>query len=233
MKSSAKTATLKNGGTATLTGITISETGATSSFAESNTCATTLAAGASCTFTVTFDPSAAVAKTLTVTIKDSVGTQTLEASGTGVAGGTIAFNPTSIAFGNETVGVKSAAKTTTLTNNTGVAVTGVAVSLTGATSSFTETNNCGTTLANGASCTFTVTFDPNGAEAKTLTISVKDSAGTQTLVASGTGVAATGSVVFNPTSIAFGNQTVGVKSAAKTTTLTNNTAAAVTGCRYR
>ena len=34
----------------------------------------------------------------------------------------------------------------------------------------------------------TVTFDPNGAVAKTFTISVKDSAGTQTLEATGTGV---------------------------------------------
>ena len=229
VKSAAKTATLKNGGTATLTGITITTSGATSSFTETNTCSTTLAAGASCTFTVTFDPSAAVAKTLTVTIKDSVGTQTLTATGTGVAGGTIAFNPTSLAFGNQTVGVKSAAKTATLTNSTGVSVTGITISTSGATTSFTETNTCGTSLSNGASCTFTVAFDPSGAVAKTLTISVKDSAGTQSLEASGTGVASSGSVSFNPTSLAFGNQTVGVKSAAKTATLTNTTGAAVTG----
>jgi subtilase family serine protease len=230
VKSAAKTATLKNGGTATLTGITISESGATSSFAETNTCGTSLSAGASCTFTVTFDPSAAAYKTLTVTIKDSVGTQTLMATGTGVAaGGTIAFNPTSLAFGNQTVGVKSAAKTATLTNNTGAPVTGIAITTSGATSSFAETNTCGTSLANGASCTFSVTFDPNGAVAKTLTITVKDSAGTQTLEASGTGVAASGTIAFNPTSLAFGNQTVGVKSAAKTATLTNKTGATVTG----
>jgi subtilase family serine protease len=230
VKSAAKTATLKNGGTATLTGIAITQTGATSSFTETNTCSTTLAAGASCTFTVTFDPSAAIAKTLTVTIKDSVGTQTLEATGTGVASsGSVAFTPTSLPFGNQTVGVKSAAKTTVLKNTTGVTVTGLTISTSGATSSFAETNNCTSTLANNASCTFTLTFDPSGAVAKTLTITAKDSAGAQTLVASGTGVAAGGTIAFSPSTLAFGNETVGVKSAAKTATLTNNTAAAVTG----
>jgi len=187
--SAAKTATLSNSTGATVTGIAITEAGATSSFIEKNSCGTTLANGATCTFTFTFDPSAAVYKTLTVTIEDSVGTQTLEATGTGVAAGSITLSPTTLAFGNQTVGVKSAAKAVTVENTSATTVTVTGVTATGASSSFTQTNNCGTSIAASGSCTIEVTFDPDGAVAKTATFTLSDSAGTQTFTTSGTGVA--------------------------------------------
>jgi hypothetical protein len=221
VKSAAMTATLSNTGSVAVTGIAIATSGATSSFAETNTCGTSLAVSASCTFSITFDPNAAVAKTFTVTVTDNAGTQTLEATGTGVASGSVTVNPATIAFGNQTVGVKSAPKASVLTNGTGAAVTGISISTSGATSSFAQTNNCGTSLAAGASCTFSVTFDPNAAVAKTFTITIKDSAGTQTIEATGTGVAASG-VTIAPSTVVFGNQTVGETSSPKSATLTNN-----------
>ncbi len=230
VKSAAKTSTLTNTGTATLSISSIATSGNTQSFSETNTCGTSLAAGASCTFSVTFDPNGALAKSMTITIKDSAGTQTITATGTGVTGsGTVNVNPSSLSFGNQTVGVKSAAKTSILTNGTASTVTGIAISTSGNTQSFSESNNCGSTLAADATCTFTVTFDPNGALAKSMTITIKDSAGTQTITSTGTGVTGSGTVNVNPSSLAFGNQTVGVKSAAKTSTLTNGTASTVTG----
>jgi subtilase family serine protease len=227
VKSAAKTSTLTNSTGATISISSIALSGATSSFAETNNCGVSLAASATCTFSVTFDPNGAVAKTLTITITDAAGTQTIEATGTGVAAGNVTVSPATIAFGNQTVGVKSGTKTSTLTNGSGSAITISSIALSGATSSFAETNNCGSSLASGATCTFSVTFDPNGAVAKTFTITITDTAGTQTIEATGTGVVASG-VTVSPATLAFGNQTVGVKSAAKTSTLTNGTSSAIT-----
>jgi Pro-kumamolisin, activation domain/Abnormal spindle-like microcephaly-assoc'd, ASPM-SPD-2-Hydin len=230
VRSAAKTVTLTNTGTATLSSIAIVPSGNTSSFSETNNCPASLNQNASCTISVTFDPNGALAKSLTVTITDNAGTQTITATGTGVAsGGSVAVSPSSLSFGDQTVGVKSAAKTATLTNSTSSSVTGVTITTSGNTSSFTQTNNCPTTLDAGKSCTFSVTFDPNGAVAKSMTITIKDSAGTQTVTSTGNGVAAGGSVSVSPSSLSFGNQTIGVKSAAKTATLTNGTSSNVTG----
>ncbi|MGD0303283.1 MAG: protease pro-enzyme activation domain-containing protein [Candidatus Acidiferrales bacterium] len=189
VKSAAQTSTLTNTGNATLTISSIATSGNTQSFSETNNCGSTLAAGATCTFSVTFDPNGALPKSMTITITDTAGTQTITSTGTGVAAsGTVNVNPSSLSFGNQTVGVKSAAQTSVLTNGTSSTVTGIAITTSGNTLSFSETNNCGSTLAAGATCTFSITFDPNGALPKSMTITIQDSAGTQTITSTGTGV---------------------------------------------
>jgi hypothetical protein len=185
--SSAKTSTLTNNTSGAVTISSIASTGATSSFQAKNNCPASLAKGASCTFTITFDPSAAVYKTLTITIKDTPGTQTLTATGTGVSGVTV--SPASLSFGNQTVGVKSSPKAVTVKNTGTGSASFSGITASGATSSFTETNNCPNPIAAGASCTVEITFDPNGAVAKTATFSLTDATGTQSINVSGTGVA--------------------------------------------
>jgi phosphatidylserine/phosphatidylglycerophosphate/cardiolipin synthase-like enzyme len=68
----------------TLSSITLGGTNP-SSFAETNTCGLTLAAGASCTLSVTFTPAAAVSYSATITIADSAAgsPQTISLSGSG------------------------------------------------------------------------------------------------------------------------------------------------------
>ncbi len=86
--SAAQTATLSNTGNAALaiTGITITGTNA-SSFAETNTCGASVAAGSSCTISVTFAPASAATLTATVSVADNASgsPQTLALSGTGTA----------------------------------------------------------------------------------------------------------------------------------------------------
>ncbi len=228
VKSAAKTATLTNGTSAAVTGITITTSGNTSSFSQTNNCTSSLGVGGNCVFSVTFDPNGAVAKSMTITIASSAGTLTITSTGTGVtSSSSLTVSPSTLAFGNQTVGVKSAAKTATLTNNSSSAVTGIAISTSGNTSSFSQTNNCTSSLGVGGSCVFSVTFDPNGAVAKSMTITIASSAGTLTVTSTGTGVA--GPVTVSPSTLAFGNQTVGVKSAPKTASLINETASTLTG----
>ncbi|HEY0703402.1 MAG TPA: choice-of-anchor D domain-containing protein [Candidatus Acidoferrales bacterium] len=228
VKSAAKPITVKNTSTTAITISSITVTGAnTVSFAQTNNCPASLAASASCTINVTLDPTGTGARSASITVVDTVGTQVVTLTGTGVAGSaTISVTPTSIAFGNQTVGVKSAAKPITVKNTSAAAITISSITVTGAnTVSFAQTNNCPASLAASASCTINVTLDPTGTGARSASITVVDSVGTQVVTLTGTGIAAP--LTISPTSLAFGNQTVGVKSAAKPITVKNTSAAAI------
>jgi hypothetical protein len=87
--------------------------------------------------------------------------------------------------------------TFTLTNNTGVTITGVAISFTGANAGdFSNTTSCVTTLASSASCQIFVTFRPTatGTRTATLTVSDSDASSPQTSSLSGTAIPS----VINP-----------------------------------
>src|SRR5207249_1982468 len=98
--SPAKTVTLTNVGTTTLTitGIAITGTNA-GDFAQTHTCGTSLAAGASCSISVAFKPTASGTRTAAVSVSDSAAgsPQTVALSGTGVA-------PTCIPIGDPCFG---------------------------------------------------------------------------------------------------------------------------------
>jgi len=86
--SSAQGITLKNSGTAALTINNIAVGGTNpGDFAQTNTCGGSVAAGASCSISVTFAPTAAGARSASVTISDNApgSPQTLSLSGTGVS----------------------------------------------------------------------------------------------------------------------------------------------------
>ena len=146
-----------------------------------------MAANSSCTINVTFTPSAAGARTATLTVTDSAGTQSSTLSGTGVVGN-VTLTPSSLSFGNQGVGTTSGSQPVTLTNSWYPAVTGLSVAVTGTNAGdFAQGNNCGTTLAGSSSCTINVTFTPSALGARTATVTVTDSAGTQSSSLSGTG----------------------------------------------
>ena len=224
--SAASTVTLANTGSASLDVTAL--TAAAAPFARAGgTCATTLpitlAAGANCTLTYTFAPSATVASNQTLTVTaNAPGSGTIVLSGTGVQGN-LTITPTTLPFGNQAVGTTSGASTVTLAN-TGSAALDV-TALTAATAPFARAGGtCATTLpitiAAGANCTLTFTFAPSAAVASNQTLTVTANApGSGTITLSGTGVQ--GNLTINPASVPFGNQAVGTTSAASTVTLAN------------
>jgi len=159
----------------------------------SNTCGTSIAAGASCTISVTFTPSApASAETATMDITDGDvnSPQHVSLNGTGSASAPgVALSPTSLTFGGQLLTTTSAAKTVTLTNNGNAALT---INSIVASGNFAQTNTCPVspaTLAASGACTISVTFAPTAVGARTGTLTVTDNAGTgtQTVPLTGTG----------------------------------------------
>ena len=209
--------TLTNTGGATLT---ITSIGATGDFAQSNNCGSTVAAGAICTINVTFTPTAPGARTGTLSVTDNAtgSPQSLSLTGTGAVPAA-SVSPSSLSFGNQTLGITSTAQAVTLSNTGGATLT---VSGLAASGDFAQGNNCGSTLAAGASCTINVTFTPtvSGARTGTLTITDNASGSPQTASLNGTGVSVA-AVSLSPSSLSFVNQAVGTTSAARAITLSN------------
>jgi hypothetical protein len=146
----------------------------------SNGCTAGLAAGASCTVTVTFHPTVAgaVAGTLTIanaTPPGTVPTVTAALSASGV-NPTVSLSPTTFAFGNIPVGSTFAQANFVYTNTGAGPINVPAVTLTGAGYAI-GTNGCTAALAAGASCTVTVTFRPTVAGAVSGSIQLLDTAG--------------------------------------------------------
>src|SRR2546427_24781 len=150
--SAAKIVTLKNFGTKNLTISRIAITGTNAgSFAQTHTCGSSLAAGASCTISVRFSPKGSGTRIAALTVSDSgVGSpQTVALSGIGT---TAKLSPTSLSFGTVEVGTASAAKTVTLTNvgTTTLSIIGITITGTNA-GDFAQTHTCGSSLAAGGS----------------------------------------------------------------------------------
>ena len=230
--SSAKTITLSNGGSATLSisGITITGANPTD-FGPSNNCGSAVLAGGSCTISLTFTPASAASFSASVSVADNAAgsPQTATLSGTGVSAtaGT-SFSPTSVAFGSQVILTSSAATPVTLTNTGSGTLTVSGVAITGTNNTdFSQTNTCGS-VAPSLTCTINVTFRPTATGARSANISVTDNAAgsPQTVPLTGTGTAA--AVSLAPTSLAFGNQTTGTPSAGQSVTLTNTGSATLT-----
>ena len=226
--STAKTVTLTNSGNVALSSISIALAGTgAADFVESNNCGTSLAASAKCTITLEFKPASTGSYSASVSIKDNAANspQTITLSGTGTAPAPVAtLSATNVAFGNETKGTASAAKTVTLTNSGTAALSGLSIGVAGTGSAdFVESNNCGTNLAAGAKCTITLEFKPASTGAYSASVSIKDNAtgSPQTIALTGTGIAAVPVVTLSATSVAFAEQAKGTTSAAKIVTLKN------------
>ena len=234
--SAVQSVTVSNSGTATLTfsGLTLAGTSATD-FSRSGSCTptATLAAAASCTISFSFAPGAVGARSATLTLASNAsnGSAVLSLAGTGTAAATpaVGLAPGSLAFGNQTTGVASTARTVTL-SNTGSGALSIASITT--TSGFGVSHGCGASLAAGASCALSVTFTPAVAGAATGSVSVASNAvGSPHVVSlSGTGVTASPVLAWVPavTSLAFGDVTLGASPAMQSLTLSNQGPGAIT-----
>ena len=178
--------TLSNIGNAALA---ITKISVSANFSQTNNCGSSVAAGASCTITVTFTPTTIHTITGSVTVTDNAtgSPQTVPLTGTGTY---VKLSPASMNFGTVMVGKKSAPQVATFTNTANFTLTITSLKITGTnTTDFSETNTCQPTVAPGASCTITVTFKPMASGARTADVSISDGGGgsPQLVALSGTG----------------------------------------------
>jgi uncharacterized protein (DUF2141 family) len=188
--SAPQTVTLTNTGAASLTfsGISISGKDAPM-FSETNTCGSSLAAGANCQVQVIFSPTLAGARSAVLNVADDGigGPLTVPLSGNTPAVSTVVLSPTSLTFSSQLVGTSGLPQTVTLTNN-GTAPFNI-TSVKTTPSDFGLLNACGNSLAMGASCNIGVFFDPTAGGTRTGALTVTDDAenSPQTVSLSGTG----------------------------------------------
>jgi hypothetical protein len=186
----------------------------------SNTCGPTLAPGVGCTVAVEFVPTISGARTGTLTVTDSVGTQTSSLSGTGVLPATDGLAPLSLSFGPQVLNTASGTQQVTLTNAGDAALVGIAAQIT--SGDFTVVNGCGNSLNGHASCVMLVSFVPTAVGARTGVLTVIDTYRSQTVALNGTGLAPAGVSLSPVSAVAFGATGVGLSAAAQTVSLTNN-----------
>jgi len=184
--SAAQQVTLSNAGTAPLTLHSFVING---DFSFTDNCQATLAPSASCTFGVTFKPTATGTRTGTLTINDdaSDSPQQVSLTGTGTAGAAVAsVAPTGLTFSTQLVSTTSAPQQVTL-SNTGTAA--LAISSVAASGDFTFTDNCGASVAANSSCTFSITFKPTAGGTRTGSLIIADNAtgSPQTVTLTGSG----------------------------------------------
>ena len=208
-KGGQKVVTLTNGNTTAVTISSIALGGANPGDFQiaSKTCATSLAASASCTVNVVFGPTTTGSRsaTLTFTDSDSTGHQTVTLSGTGTsATSVLTASPSSLPFGSVNVASSSPAQTVSLYNggSTTVTISSIAISGTNAADFSISSKTCGASLAPVGTCTASVVFKPSASGARAATLAFTDTAtnSPQSVALSGTGAVASFSISpTNPT----------------------------------
>ncbi len=159
-----------------------------------------LAAGQSCTLLIAFTPSAAGARTGTLTSSAGLTTspQSVSLTGTGLAG-QLQVRPGSLDFGSVPL-TTAAAQTLTLANVGTAPLGNLTMTLAGAAApDFTVSFACpGTALAVGAACTVQLSFAPSapGQRAASLAITSTDPASPTLVPLTGTGAQPPGFTLF-------------------------------------
>ncbi len=189
-----QTVTLTNTGTASLT---ISSVRASAYYGQTNNCPASLAAGASCSISVTFSPAAngTIAGTVSV-VDNAAGTpQSVTLSGICTV---VSLSPASLTFPNEPAGTSSPSQPITLSNVGANSVHVSAITFQGASpTDFSQTNNCAA-VAPGATCTINVVFTPASAGSFTANVNVAFTGSVSPVPAtlSGTGLGRSAAIPF-------------------------------------
>jgi sugar lactone lactonase YvrE len=156
-----------------------------SSFSETNTCGSSLAAGASCTIALTCSPTTAdsLAANLGANFPSpqpqlSIALTCAGAAATPPPAPGAALTPATADFGSMTSGTTSTARTFTLTNpgNAVLTITGVTLGGSNLSDFAISANTCGGTLAASATCTVSVTFTPAAVGSFAASLSIADNA---------------------------------------------------------
>jgi hypothetical protein len=183
-----------------------------------NACGTSLAAGASCTISVTFTPSTAGVRSGVLSVAGNFPSSPAAAalSGTGLAPGALALSPTSIQFGSVIDGQSSSPQSATVSNAGGALIPVPSPTITGDYK--IASNGCGATLAAGSACTISIVFSPSATGDRPGTLSVTGASTTVAL--DGTGLAPA-SLTVSPSSLSFGSVADNSVSPPQTITVTN------------
>jgi hypothetical protein len=182
-----------------------------------NACGSSVAANSECQLTLTFAPTQAGSAAGTLTLADSLGTQTVQLSGVGAAPPADTLSTTSLTFQGTAIGTLSSPQTVTITNSGGEPLTGISATASGP---FQVSNSCGTQLAASSTCAIVVVFAPTAAGAQSGAMSISDALRAQTVTLVGTGLQPA-AISVNPGSLTFPAQTAGVASAPLTLTVSN------------
>ena len=200
-------------------------------FIQSKTCLPSLAAGASCTLSVAFQPSASGNESATLIATDNAAgsPQSIPVAGIADPAPTLAFSPTSLAFPGTGPGVTSAPQTLTVTNTsntTPISVTSYKFSGPNATEFSIQSKTCDTALNVGASCTLSIVFKPTtvSGTANATLVAIDNASGSPQSVPV-TGIAdPTPTITFSNASLTFPAIVVEGTSGAQVLAVTNTSA---------
>jgi uncharacterized membrane protein len=184
--SASQAVTLTNSGTSAMTFSSMKPQGP---FSMASTCGRSLAVGASCSISASFSPKTEGSASGTITISDSASSkpQVIELAGTGTA---VKLSPAKLNFGTEKVGSKSAPQIVQMTNVGDTSLDITKIRLAGNDpEDFSEETSCSSPLAAHASCTFTITFDPQKTGSRIAALQISDDGGgsPQSVQLTGTG----------------------------------------------
>lgn len=223
----------------------VSSLSLTGDFTESDTCSgQSIAPGNTCAIEVIFAPSAIGTDTGLLTVYANLangGQLTVPLTGNGTQGAAITLTPASLCFQPTLIGQTTSqscqstgppaqngqnvqpGQSIVIANTGGATASITSISITG-DFAFVA-NTCGKSLAPantaGDSCTVSITFTPTSSGSLSGTLTVVDSAGTQTAPLTGTGMTPP-TDLLSPTALTFAAQPLGTQSASQQVTLTNN-----------
>src|SRR3984885_1913902 len=206
-----------------------------SDFSQSNNCPISpqmLAAGTTCSITVTFSPSTAGAESAALSFTDNAANspQGVDLVGIGQEP-VVSASPQLVSFGNQPEGKASAQQVVTLSNTGNLALDISNISLSGPDN--TQFNIMGNyscagvpIVQPGASCSIGIVFEPQTTGNFNASLQITDNAGnvastTQVVPLSGIGVPPSPAVNLAPASLIFTSQIVGTTSDPQTLTMTN------------
>ncbi|MBN8458818.1 MAG: DUF2271 domain-containing protein [Verrucomicrobia bacterium] len=247
------TFTIRNRGTAALTGLAITKDGTHATDFSVGTLASTLAAGTTTTFTVSFAPGGSGARTAAIHIASNDANENpfdINLTGTGIAAPEIAVEQpagtnlvdgtASVNFGSVTLG-GSTPLVFTLRNTGSTTLSGIAITKDGTNAADYTVGTVATSVVAGGSTTFTVTFAPAAAGTRTAAIHIASNDSNESpfdISLTGAGGVVPEIAVEYPTgtnltdgssSIACGSTAVGTTTTAITVTIRNPGTANLTG----
>jgi subtilase family serine protease len=230
-----KNVTVTNNGASSI-GVTYTLPGG--SFASTNGCAATLAAGATCQIAISYSDANVATDNANLVVTPASGSAiTVTLTGTTTNNNGLSLNTTAHNFGSVTDGT-TASFGLSITNNSTTTAATLSFNTSGSSLFTITTSNCPATLTVGASCQVQVAFTPNapGAVSSALTITSNVSilpGGTgsgpysDTVSFTGTGVAG-GNFTASTAGHNYGTVAVGSAATPYGVTLTNSTSVALT-----
>jgi hypothetical protein len=232
--------TVTNSGGAPLTGLILATAGASAGdFAiSSSSCSGTLAAGASCSAVITFQPSAVGGRQGFLTASSptqGVINATTVLSGTGLTPAVLGLTPGQLTFAATLVGQVTATQTVTVSNSGGVGITNLQLAVSPGFALDPVHTTCTAVLNGGSSCLAGVVFAPTapGSVSGALTSSSAQAGGSSlaaTTSLTGTGALPPGIQTVPLALVQFGTTGLGQAAAPAQVTVTNaGTLSALTG----